>query len=514
MWWSATSNLQADGRAGPCGRFLAAAAFCLMVVLGVVCAAQAADPGPLAAKLSNEAFALLNATTASGISPSDPLLGSVASFAGDAQTLNNALKGGDRQAASKALGSLEADESALQANLKGHAALVSGAQWEKMKRQLAALAAALPPGSAGTSSAAEHSEAPSGGAPAAAPVGGGPKVVIGSRAFSQGVLHLKGYMEGSDLQSAGIYEGRRRIENLKVAHVSGLQRVNFDLELGSAGPSTVIRVRDDSGRTAEAPALARVAMAPPGESGAGGSSSMPEVIRGDRMGGSGMSEVAPDSGAGNTAEIPSRGAPGARRGTHGGGSLVGVKITVSAVTMVSTMPRRYEVVGQIVGAGLTRAGIYVNGHEVKPIPLQDAAGYSSFDVTFETLGNAATIRAYGGANRFVESSVNLSAGGLSGYASSPPVGIYSYGGMATNPFAYGVTPYGYGAMPYSYPYSYGASPYGFGASPFGYGMGGYGMGGYGGYMGPGGGYGYGMARPYGYGSTAPMGPSMPNWWSH
>ena len=344
-----------------------------MLVLGVVCAAQAADPGPLAAKLSNEAFALLNATTASGISPSDPLLGSVASFAGDAQTLNNALKGGDRRAAAKALGALQADESALQANLKGHAAPVGGAQWEEMKRQLATLAVALPPGSAETSSAAGHSEAPSSASPAEAPAGDGPRVVIGSRAFSQGVLHLKGYIEGSDLESAGIYEGRRRIENLKVAHVSGRQRVNFDLELGSAGPSTVIRVRDDAGRTAEAPALARVAMAPPGESGAGGPSSMPEVIRGDRIGGSGTSEVAPESGASNTAEIPSHGATGARTRTRGG-SLVGVKITVSAVTMVSTMPRRYEVVGQIVGAGLTSAGIYVSGHEVKPIPLQNAAG--------------------------------------------------------------------------------------------------------------------------------------------
>src|ERR1700674_3764025 len=68
------------------------------LLCAVVPAARAADdPKAASAELSNQAFALLNSLNAGGADRgANPLLGQVAGFAGDAQTLSQALSAGDK----------------------------------------------------------------------------------------------------------------------------------------------------------------------------------------------------------------------------------------------------------------------------------------------------------------------------------------------------------------------------------------------------------------------------------
>src|SRR6202035_4612212 len=87
------------------------------------------------------------------------------------------------------------------------------------------------------------------------------------------------------------------------------------------------------------------------------------------------------SGGGNTVEIPSHGvlAPSpSKRHTHGG-RLGNVQVNVLAMSEVEASPPTYEAIGQIVGRGITRAGIYVNGRLVKTIAIENGAGFTSFD---------------------------------------------------------------------------------------------------------------------------------------
>src|SRR6202158_3930004 len=81
------------------------------LLCAVVPAARAADdPKAASAELSNQAFALLNSLNAGGADRgANPLLGQVAGFAGDAQTLSQALSAGDKGGAGRAMASLESD---------------------------------------------------------------------------------------------------------------------------------------------------------------------------------------------------------------------------------------------------------------------------------------------------------------------------------------------------------------------------------------------------------------------
>ena len=149
------------------------------------------------------------------------------------------------------------------------------------------------------------------------------------------------------------------------------------------------------------------------------------------------------------------------------------KSTFSAVQQSIAETDSYQVIGQIAGTNVHRAGIYIDGRLVQPIAISPGSD-TSFNVSFTMFGKEATIRAYGAGNNFVESSIDLSVANGAVYGSNPPVGVYSYpvNPYARNPYGYPVTPYG--APPYGYPN--GAYPNGYppnGGYPNGYPNGGY-----------------------------------------
>jgi hypothetical protein len=415
------------------GRALAAMILCAAFAGLFAANGRAADPSAIATQLSDGAFAMLKSLNAqnSGGS-SSPMLGPVASFAGDAQTLSHALTNGDRAAASNALGQLQSDRSTVDAALGAHPGALNATDWGKLKGQLDALAkqiltSASGSGSIGTAGTITHeSSAPppeSGTAGASASVGAAPKVVIDSRTFNGSDVRLKGYFEGTALKTAGIYQGRRRVRAFKVNDVLGEQRVEFDIGLQNPTPDAAIRIVDVDGRVGEASVLDPTMSA--SDSLASARPSEPsgvEVLRDSR---SGAPETAStetpggESPGGNTAEIPSHGpvSPSpSKRHTHGG-KLGNVQIQIISSAQINTMPPTYEVVGQIHGRGITHAGIYVDDRLVKTIPIADGANSTSFDQRFLMNGGAASIRAYGVGDQYVESSLDL--GASTGIAMAP-----------------------------------------------------------------------------------------------
>src|SRR5260370_26572396 len=80
------------------------------------------------------------------------MLGPVASFAGDAQTLSHALANRDRAAASNALGQLQSDQSAIDAALGAHPGALNAADWGRLKGQLDGLAKQIPASASGSGS--------------------------------------------------------------------------------------------------------------------------------------------------------------------------------------------------------------------------------------------------------------------------------------------------------------------------------------------------------------------------
>ncbi|HLJ44308.1 MAG TPA: hypothetical protein VKT12_08800 [Candidatus Binataceae bacterium] len=518
----------------------------------------AADAGAASAELSNQAFALLNslnATDADGNANPEAkeLVGPVASFAGDAQTLSQALKAKDNAGARRAAASLDADAASVDAGLKAHKAAISADRWAALKHQLAAIEKSVPPAPASDAPASDapapvapvDSGEPAGAAapasgdsalPAAAPDSaaaasapappdnGGPTIKIESRSVIGSVTHLKGYFEGSALRSAGIYEGAQNVKPLKVDHVVGRQKVDFQLSIRDADIATNLRVIDQAGRSATASVFGEdsTALASTGrESGV-------EVDRG-----------AGATSGNNTAEIPSESAPDAAdagpsgldesapstdEGGIGSGSIGGlggglgapmgnIQINIESINPVNPLSHLYQVVGQIIGK-VRRAGIYVDGRLVKRIPVSHGS-LSNFSTTFSLNGGTATIRAFGAGNQYVESSIAMPPA----VASAPPIVVAPYGMNPYSPFGmnpYPMDPYGspYGS-PFGTPYGtpYGSSPsYGINISPFGitrypvspYGASPYGASPYG-------------AAPYGvnpyaapinpYGNARPMGPA-------
>ncbi len=309
---------------------------------------RADDPSAIAAQLSDGAFAMLkslNAQNSGGAS--SPMLGPVASFAGDAQTLSHALANADRAAASNALGQLQSDQSAVDAALGAHPGALNAANWGKLKGQLDALAKQIPASASGSGSIGaagsvthESSAVPpeSRTAGASASVGTAPKVVIGSRTFNGSDVRLKGYFEGTALKTAGIYQGRRRVRAFKVNDVLGEQRVEFDIGLQNPTPDAVIRIVDVDGRIGEAPVLDPTMSA--GDALASAAPSEPpgvEVLRDSRPEAAETSSG--ESPGGNTAEIPSHGpvmpSP-SKRHTHGG-KLGNVQIQIISSAQINTM---------------------------------------------------------------------------------------------------------------------------------------------------------------------------------
>ncbi len=478
-------------------------AACAAIVMGALMCAPLAlrageneNPNAASGELSNQAFALLNSLNApnpdgSANSGGKALVGPVASFAGDAQTLNQALSAGDTPAARRATAALDADAASVDSVLKAHQGAIKAAQWDSLKHQLAAIEKSVPPeprsaavaGGIEPPAAAPPPVVPAAGAAAPSPTdagasgaaataasssaGAGPSIKIESRHTVGDVTRIKGYFEGTALKSAGIYEGDQNVKPIRVDHVIGQQKVDFELALRDADVMTNVRVFDQAGRMASASVF--------------GEESTALASSGHESG------VVVDRGAGatagsNTAEIPSArepasggltgSLPDADEGLGEGGSSLGgglgagglsspvgnVQINIESINPVNALSHTYRIAGQIIGRGVHSAAIYVDGRPVKRIPVSRGAAVSNFHTTFMMNGASATIRAFGAGNQYVESSIEIPPA----VASSPPIVI-----APINPYApFGMNPYEmnpYGGM-YGSPYG---SPYGYNISPFG-----------------------------------------------
>ena len=247
-----------------------------------------------------------------------------------------------------------------------------------------------------------------------------PKIEIASRVFQGGTERVKGFFEGTDLKSAGIFDGDTKSKDIDVASTPGEQRINFDFSIEQPSPTQSIRVADVYGREAQALVSPDPAAIGPMK----GSEEMIEVDPGasaSSRGEAGPLAESPLASAGpsrgnNTAEIARPGdelSPSRRHidANSSLGPLTNVQINVIDAEESMAAPGNVEVIGQIAGAGVRHAGVYVNGRLVKPIPIS-TGGYSAFDLTFPMpAGSDARIRAYGNGNDFVEASIDTVGGG-------------------------------------------------------------------------------------------------------
>jgi hypothetical protein len=450
----------------------AAATLTLALVVSAPLMARADSPQAVASGLSDAAFAMLNSIDADA--KAGTMLAPVASLASDAQSLSGALDKGDHAAAGHAMAAIVKDRNQIDAAL----AAKSGQelpQWNSIKGQIAALEAEVTPvaGPVATSAPpASSPAAPSASLPPEAPKA--PQVVISSRSFSGGGVRVRGFFEGTNLRSAGIYDGSTALKTIAVSDVSGEQRVNFDFGLQDPSPSQTLEVTDALGR------VARAQLAPDAAALTHSHEGREKMIElgGGELDSDAVASADPATIPGtrnNTEEIPradgsedATGAPGRRLPGGVEGPLTNVQINVLGVMPSPSQPGSYEVVGQISGAGVHRAGVYENGRLMKTIPISGGA-YNSFDVIFQMApGQQASIRAYGLGSNFVEASVDANSDGMS-TASAPPVMVvpggspYGYG----SPYAYR-SPYGAPVYPGGYPPDYGAPGYGYPAPGYGY----------------------------------------------
>ena len=459
--------------------------------------ANAGDAAATAAQINDGAFAMLNAVNANDAIKSNPALGAVAIFAGDANSLSHSMAAGDRAGAASALTDLESDRGAVDSVVSANPALFKAGDWNRIKTEMAALAKVIAPngapahasssppaGAAGSvagpgtahaavpavasvagghataapaagsiagpatapasdaaASSGPASEAAASSAPAAAsaPVrssdssrNAAPQVVIESRTAEGDTIHVKGYLEGSGLRRGGIYAGAHELRDFKVAGGAGEVRLNFDIGVEGPTADEVIRVYDTGGRMAEAPiadaaiAMASSASSAPPSSADAPTDAAPEIPPLPPAEGQ-PSRHAPSiedgvevfrnstadepEGAPNTAEIPSHGTPRpspSKRHTIGS-HLANVQINISAANQIGVSPPTFEVVGQIVGHGVTRAGIYLDGRLARPITVEFGDDATNFDEKFTASGSEAKIRAYGIGDQYVESSLDLSS---------------------------------------------------------------------------------------------------------
>jgi hypothetical protein len=461
-----------------------AAAICLLALVAVGIGPRqsfAEDAQAQALELSDRAFAMLNAINASSAKPG-PILAPAASLAGDAQTLSTALSAHDNASASGAMRSILSDRDNIEA-----AANIAGGrypeQWTVIREKIAALEKQVP----ASKGPVARSEVPESHASFAPPPGEkiptAPKVEISSRVFKAGTVRVKGFFEGTDLKSAGIFDGDTKSRDIDVAGTPGEQRVNFDFSIEQPSPTQSIRVADVYGREAQALVSPDPAAVGPMK----GSEMMIEVDPGasaSSRGEAGPLAESPLASAGpsrgnNTAEIarPGDALSPSRRHMEANSSLApltNVQINVIDAEELMSAPGNVEVIGQIAGPGVRHAGVYVNGRLVKPIAVS-AGGYSSFDLTFPMpAGSDARIRAYGNGNDFVEASIDTVGGGggmtvynnpsmypspYGAYGAYPPSPYYRPNPYAyANPYAPGYNPYAPNPYPYGYPPPYGTPP--------------------------------------------------------
>jgi hypothetical protein len=422
--------------------------------------------------LSDSSFAILNTLTSdSSKANAGDVIGAMASFAGDAQTLSAALAKSDNDAAGAAMTALVADRRAVDDALVRNPHAIDSSKWGPLKAELASIQSKVPAsgGSMAKGAGGEPSSGvvkpPASEAAATVPDGSAPRVEITSRETDDTGLHLKGYLQGTNLKSAGIYDSDAMIQKIDLAPVPGAQRVLLDFKLEQVSSSETIRVEDASGRAAEV----HIADNPTPAVESGAHEKMIEL-----GGGAGAADAPPvelaSRGPVNTAEIPIK-SP-SRRHIHSNDNLApltDVQINILAVQQSISEAEGYQVIGQIAGNNVHRAGIYIDGRLVKPIAVSPGSD-TSFNVSFTMFGKEATIRAYGVGSNYVESSIDLSTANGAVYGSNPPVGVYSY---PVNPYAvnpYTRNPYGYPTNPYGAPppYGYPSGTYPNGYPPNGY----------------------------------------------
>jgi hypothetical protein len=368
----------------------------------------AEDLKSASSQFAEQSFALLDRLSKQGGNNSNPALGPVANFAGDADGLRQSLARSDLRSARYHVALLQTDASAVDQALKQHPNSALAAQWRVLREQAEQLAHEIPPcvsPSACSSPPATPTE--SGSVSVTNADGYAPRIVITSRESVGGFLRLKGYVDGRALKSAGIYQGSSQLKALKVVDTPGRQRVEFDLRFEEPSPATILRVADADGRTTQAP-IADPSLPP------SPLPSAPEISPDSEAPIASSGEPQPNLGQdASTAEIPSHGpvipSPSKR---HTLGSKLGdVQINIQTVRRTGNLPPTYEIIGQIAGRGITRAGIYLNGRLLQSIPITSSARFTSFDQRVVARGGSTTIRAYSVGNQSIEQPVDLSEAG-------------------------------------------------------------------------------------------------------
>ncbi|MBV8775117.1 MAG: hypothetical protein JO166_22700, partial [Deltaproteobacteria bacterium] len=375
----------------------------LVVVISapyLVADARAEDIGLGSAQVADQSFALLDRLSKQPGDKPNPLVGPVASFAGDADSLRQSLAWRDLRSARSIMASLQADSIAIDRALVQHPNAIPAQDWRALREQSEKLAREMPacrvgcaPAISGTGSETTATTAD----------GDSPRIAITSRESSGGIIRVRGYFEGWAIRSAGIYVGSSRLKALKVDHAPGRERVEFDLRLEDSSPATVLRVVDSDGRSTEASLLdPGLASSPPTAETPADSVAPLAPADSDAPG------PAPGEDTG-TVEIPSHGpllpSPSKR---HTLGSRLGdVTISVLRVTRIANQPPTYAIFGQIVGDGITRAGVYLKGRLIKRIPIVKGSKLTSFDQQIIARAGPTTIRAYSVGNSFVEQPVDL-----------------------------------------------------------------------------------------------------------
>lgn len=382
----------------------------VLIFTALCCAlkAYAEDLKSASVHLADQSFALLDRLSKQGSGNANPLFGLVASFSGDADSLRQSLARSDLRSASSNITSLQADRAAVDQALKLHPNAIVADEWSGLRQQVDKLASEIPPcGVHSDCGPAPDAASGTGSAPPGSIIGtaDSPRIEIASRESSDGIVRLQGFFEGTALKSAGIYDGARRLKAFKVNRVPGRQRVEFDLRLENPSATTVLRIADADDRIAEAPAIDPSLQPPPvppaSEISAGGMP--PAAFTGEDETSRGPGEE------GGVAEIPSHGPlmPSPSKRHTLGSKLSNVRINLLGVTRIRNLPPTYEIVGQISGRGITRAGIYLDGRLLQPIPITDSASYTSFDQRIVAQGGSPSIRAYSVGNQYIEQSVDL-----------------------------------------------------------------------------------------------------------
>ena len=456
------------------------AAMLALLLLALPIVLHAEDLQAKASQLSDSAFRLLGSIN-TGSGKASPILTPVASLAGDAQTLSAALTANDRAGASRAMASILSDRAQINSLAPDNSRGMNLSDWEALKSQISELEKGIPaakgePASTVASATTRAGSASSAAPPAAEKLPAPPTVAIASRVFKAGSVRVKGFLQGTDLKSAGIYDDEQKSKDIDVASTRGDQRVNFDFTIQTPSPGQSIRVADIYGREAHA-------MVAPDSSLVASTHGREELIEVEPGGSASGAMDGPLASSGraprnNIAEIPRPAdelSPSHRHMGAGSslGALTDVQINVIDAEEVMSAPGNVEVIGQIAGRGVRRAGVYVNGRLAKPIPIS-MGGFSGFDVTFPMPPrSAASIRAYGNGSDFVEASIETSgkgAGDLNTFNNPPMYAPPGYPAYPASPYAR-PNPYAYGTNPYApnpYANGYGTPPYYGAPPPYGY----------------------------------------------